>query len=398
MTPDPSFPPTKEGAGAPQGLTEAAAPSQSPRLHNASFQQDLERIQSAIERMAGLAERALLDCVTALRERKRQLAYAVIIRDQRIDELEKEVDRLCLEFLVRQQPVAAPLRFVYSTIKVNLELERIGDYSAGIARQVLKLIPIDVPIPTERFLEIARLSLDMLRDAMRAFVSRDALLAQRTALTEAAVDQLKSKLNKDLVRLFQEQKLPFEALNPLMMIARHLERVSDQARNISHETIYVATGEDAKHPDTDLIRVLFVDEHNACRSLMAEAVAGGMSLPCFQFASAGLKPKPVEPATREFMRGKGCDVSRMAAKALSQVPNLDHYRVVVALAGEVRAAFPQAPRDVVLLDWITPDPSRTEGSPAQVNAAYEQTYQFIQEHLRDLVDAILGPDSQPRSP
>lgn len=343
--------------------------------------------------MTALAERALRDCLTALREGDRELAYAVIIRDQTIDDLEKQVDRLCLEFLVRQQPVAAPLRFAYSTIKVNLELERIGDYSAGIARQVLKLIPLAAPIPTERYVEIADLSRDMLRDAVKAFVDGDVALAQRTALTEDAVDQLKSRLNRDLVRLFQEQKLPFEALNPLMMIARHLERVSDQARNISHETIYVCTGEDAKHPAAGVIRVLFVDEHNACRSLMAEAIATALNHPGLAFASAGLDPTPVEPATKEFMRGKSCDISRMAAKSINQVPNLDHYRVIVALAEPVKSAFPHALRDVVFLDWSMSDPSQAKGSPVEIHAAYEQAYRFLQERLKNFVDAVFGPSA-----
>src|SRR6185369_12974081 len=96
--------------------------------------------QEKVSEMGGLAEQALRDCLSALRNRNRQLAYTVILRDSRIDELEKEVDRLCLEFLVRQQPVAGPLRFAYSTIRINLELERVGDYAESIARQVLKEI------------------------------------------------------------------------------------------------------------------------------------------------------------------------------------------------------------------------------------------------------------------
>src|SRR2546422_248965 len=92
-----------------------------------TLQRDIGRIKDKVSEMGALAQRALQNCITALRERNRQLAYTVILRDKRIDELEKEIDRLCLEFLVRQQPVAGPLRFAYSTIRVNLELERVGD-------------------------------------------------------------------------------------------------------------------------------------------------------------------------------------------------------------------------------------------------------------------------------
>jgi phosphate transport system protein len=105
-----------------------------------------------------------------------------------IDELEKELDRLCLEFLVRQQPVTTHLRFAYATIKVNLELERVGDYAESIARQTLKLLNLDYRFPTERLQEIANLSIPMLRDAIQAFVRQDAGLARKTIETEEAVD------------------------------------------------------------------------------------------------------------------------------------------------------------------------------------------------------------------
>src|SRR5260370_17787985 len=110
-----------------------------------SLQQDIKFIRKKIMEMAGLAETALKTCVKALVEGNRQLAYSVILRDQYIDELETELDRLCLEFLVRQQPVAGHLRFVFTTIQINKELERIGDYPESIARQVLSLTRLETP-------------------------------------------------------------------------------------------------------------------------------------------------------------------------------------------------------------------------------------------------------------
>ncbi len=101
----------------------------------ALLQQDLERIRLKVVEMGGLAERAILSSIRALLERDRQLAFAVILRDQYVDQAEKELDKLCLQFLVRYQPAASLLRFAYATIKVNLELERIGDYAEAIARE-----------------------------------------------------------------------------------------------------------------------------------------------------------------------------------------------------------------------------------------------------------------------
>ena len=359
-----------------------------------SLQRDVERIRGKVTEMSALDEKALRDCVKALAERNRQLAYAVVLRDQYIDELEKEVDRLCLEFIVRQQPVAGLLRFAYATIKINLELERVGDYAESIARQTLKLLDLPVQFPLERFQEIANLSIPMLREAVAAFTTQDAELARKTMETEEAVDLLKSKLNKDLIGLFRENKLPFEALNPLVMIARRFERVSDQARNICMETLYMCTGEYAKHPGAEVFRVLFVDEHNACRSQMAEAIGNALNQPKFIFASAGVEPRPIEPMTVAFMKEKGLDLSRMVPKAITQIPNLDHYHVIVILAPEAKRVFPQRPRKVVFLDWSVKDPSTVQGTHAEARAAYESTHKFIQEHIRDLVGAILGDNTE----
>ncbi len=357
-----------------------------------SLQRDIDRIRGKIGEMGALAERALRECVQALRERNRQLAYTVILRDKRIDEMEKEVDRLCLEFLVRQQPVAGHLRFAYSTIRINLELERVGDYAESIARQSLKLMPLEIQLPVERFEEMANLSIPMLHDAVEAFVKQDADLARRTIEIEEAVDVLKSKLNKDLVALFREQKIPFEALNPLMMISRRLERVSDQARNLCMEVLYMCTGEYSRHQGGEVFRLLFVDEHNSCRSQMAEAIANSMDQPKFMFSSAGIDPQPIAPATVHFLRDKNLDISRLAPKALAQIPNLDHYHVIVSLAKEAEKAFPLKPRKVVLLDWSLADPSRVQGTPGEIAAAYEATYQFLHEHIKDLAGAVLGDE------
>ena len=358
--------------------------------YEASLERDIERLRSKISEMSALAERALQDCVKAITANDRQTAYAVILRDQYIDEKEKEIDRLCLEFLVRQQPVAGALRFAYSAIKINLELERVGDYAESIARQFLKLSELPVEPPKERIVELADRSIPMLRDAIQAFVTQDVELARKTIEIEEAVDLLKSKLNKDLVALFRENKIPFEALNPLMMITRRFERVSDQARNICMEVLYMCTGEYNRHKGAEASRLIFVDQRNSCRSQMAEAISNSLNQPQFIFASAGLEPTSVDPRTISFLKEKGLDVTKQTSKSVDQIPNLDHYQVIVALAPEAKKAFPLPPTKVVCLDWSVDDPSKATGSPAEIQAAYESTYQFLHAHIRDLVEAVLG--------
>ncbi len=364
-----------------------------PKYFEQSLQREIDRIRGKAGAMAGLAARALSDCMGALRTKNRTLAFSVILRDRHIDELEKELDRLCLEFLVRQQPVSGPLRFAYATVRINLELERVGDYAEAIARQVLKLTSLELPLPVERFEVMANLSIPMLRDSVRAFVEQDVELARRTMATEEAVDVLKSRLNADLMKLNREKNVPLEALNALMMIARHFERVSDEARNICTEVLYMCTGEYSRHRGSEAIRLLFVDVRNSCRSQIAEAIANSLNQPHFIFSSAGLEPGAVDPVTVSFLKDLGIDASRQASKAVDQIPNLDHYQIIVALAPEAKKVFPGPPTKTVCLDWSVQDPSKAQGSPAEIRGAYQQTSEFLRTHIRGLVGAVLRDKS-----
>src|SRR5437667_4590868 len=160
-----------------------------------SLQRDVKLIRKKILEMAGLAERSLRTSLQALVERNRQLAYGIILRDQYIDKLEKEIDRLCLEFLVRQQPAGTHLRFAYATIKINLELERIGDYAESIARQVLKIASLQPPPSTEKFVAIANLAIPMLQQAIQAFVDQKPELARSTMVIEEERALLRNRIN-----------------------------------------------------------------------------------------------------------------------------------------------------------------------------------------------------------
>ena len=365
-----------------------------------SLERDIERIREQILEMAALAERSLRDCVRALVDGNRQLAYAVILRDQYIDEKEKAIDRLCLEFLVRQQPVGAHLRLAYSAIKINLELERVGDYAESVARQLLRLSSLPTPNDglRERIVEMSDLAIPMIHDAIQAFVRQDPNLAKNVIALEPAVDALLSKLISDVIEELRQQKIQPEMMEPLVSIGRRFERVADQARNVCMETIYMCTGEYAKHPGAETFRVLFVGEHNACRSQMAEAIAQSLALPKFIFSSAGIDPRAISPQALHFMKEKGLDTSRLAPKAIYQVPNLDHYQVIVGVAKEAQQAFPRSPRKTVYVDWSIEDPSRATGSPEDVRAGFETTYQFLSSHVRDLVEAVLGIRLTPSAP
>ncbi len=359
-----------------------------------NLQRDIHRLHGKITEMSGLAERALRECLQALRDHNRQLVYSIILRDQRIDELEKEIDRLCLEFIVRQQPVAGTLRFAYATIKINSELERVGDYAESVARQILFLSGIEVVVPYDRFAEIGSLAIPMLHDAIQAFVKQDTELATRTMEVEDRVDVLRHQTNAALVRMREENQIPLEALGPLMTIVNRFERVADQAKSICQEVMHMCTGEYMKHKGNEVYRVLFADEHNACRSQMAEGIGNALGQTRFIFASAGLEPWRIDDATLKFLGEKGVDISRHAPKSIEQVPNVDHYQIIVAVADQARKVFPPPPTKAVCLDWSVKDPSQVKGTPEEIHAAYEETYQFLRANIQDLVEAVLGDEAR----
>jgi len=354
----------------------------------ASLQEDLEEVRGKFADMGRMVEAAVKGSIRAVLQRDRQLAYAVILRDSFIDDAEKQIDRLCLRFLVRHQPAAAQLRFVYASIRINLELERVGDYAEAIAREALRLTRIDSPLPLDRLQQIADLAESMLHDAIRSFIDQDPELASRTIEGDEAVNLLRDQLTSDVTREVREGLLPLEALVPLIMVIRRLERVSDQARNISMETLYLLTGEVVKHKSAAVLNVLFVDERSSCRSLMAEFIGTSLGETGFVFGSAGLDPLPISKATTAFMATKGFDVSRAVPRAVTGVENLEGQDVIVLLAPEAKRAFPRRPRKAVLLQWPIEDPSLVTGSDAEVRAAYEKAYAFIETHIHELVSAI----------
>ena len=356
------------------------------------LQHDIDLIRAKLLEMLALDEQALTRALHAFLRRDRQLAYSVILRDQDVDALDATLDQLCLEFIVRHQPTAGHLRFVYSASKIVNLLERCGDYAESVARQVLLLSSLNYDVPVEKFHQIANLSIPMLHNAVHAFVDRNADLARTTMAIEPRVNQIRDNLNAELVELREQSRVPLEALNPLTTIARRFERVSDQATNICEQALYFTTGQYLRHLVRQDFRVLFVDQHNGCLSRIAQVVANGLGAKRFTFDSAGVTAGAVEPQTLRFLAEKGVDISPQPSKSVDQVLNLEQVQVIVALCREAEAAFPQKPTKSLALQWLVPDPSQAQGTPQELRLAYEQAFQALTTHIRDLVQAILGDD------
>ena len=364
----------------------------------AQLQSDVDLIRQKLLEMAALDEYALRRALQAFLTGDRQLAYSVILRDQDVDAFETELDKLCVEFIVRHQPAAAVLRFVYSASKIVGALERIGDYAESIARQVLLAPALPYDVPMDQYIEIANLAIPMMHNAMQAFLDKNPDLARTTVASEPRVNQVRDAINAQLVEWRQAGRLPLEALPPMITVARRFERVSDQATNICEEALYYATGEYQRHRVREGFRVLFVDETNSCLSQMAEAIANHMAPKRFSFAAAGIEAGTVDPQTIQFLSSKGIDASHQHAKALGQIPGFSELQVIVALNKAAQRAFPQRPSKTLGIDWYVPDPSVFRGTPAEIHFAYAVAFDSLTNHIRDLVQAILDdPTDEPTS-
>src|SRR5512138_3398252 len=154
---------TSERDGEDQPGERSVTTPPTPHLE-ASLQHDIDLIRTRLVEMVGLDIHALTRALEAFLKANRQLAYSVILRDQDVDVLETELDRLCIEFLARHQPAAAHLRFIYSASKIVGALERVGDYAESIARQVLLANGLPYDVPTDKFTEIAGLAIPMLHN------------------------------------------------------------------------------------------------------------------------------------------------------------------------------------------------------------------------------------------
>jgi phosphate transport system protein len=211
------------------------------------FQQSLEELKEQLLVMAGLAEQSIQRAIEAYRVRDLSICNLVSISELAINRLEREIDQAALDLLAMEQPMAIDLRFILSVIKINADLERVGDAAKGISDRVRSMeqmpqadLPVDIP-------RMAELAAEMVRKCLQAFIEGDAELARSILTMDDAVDAMNRVAYKALTKVMEEQShLAPQALNALM-ISRALERVADHATNIAEDVIFWVQGADVRH-------------------------------------------------------------------------------------------------------------------------------------------------------
>jgi phosphate transport system protein len=211
------------------------------------FQQSLDQLKESLLVMAGLAEQAIQRAIEAYRVRDLSICDLVSRSEIAINRLERDIDQAALDLLAMEQPMAIDLRFILSVIKINADLERVGDSAKSISERVRNMeqmaiaeLPVDIP-------RMATLAAEMVRKSLQAFIEADPEMARAVLTMDDAVDAMNRAAYKALTKVMEEQsQVAPQALNALM-ICRALERVADHATNIAEDVIFWIQGADVRH-------------------------------------------------------------------------------------------------------------------------------------------------------
>ena len=211
------------------------------------FQEELDQLKARLLEMGGLAEDRVRSSVAALVNRDMSLVDRVLDGDGPLNQFHIEIDGRCVKLLALHQPMAVDLRVILSAVKINTDLERVGDLAINIAeaaRRYLAHPPVKELIDIPRMAEIAQ---TMLRDALDAFVRRDTDLAQKVLDADDALDSLKTQVFRELLTFMLQDPRTIEAGLDLILISRHLERIGDHATNIAEDVIFMVSAKDVRH-------------------------------------------------------------------------------------------------------------------------------------------------------
>jgi phosphate transport system protein len=211
------------------------------------FEAELQALRNQLLTMGGMVEERVHRAVNALVHRDEQDAQRIIATDKEVNDLQMDIDNRCLRLLATQTPLAVDLRLITSAMKINADLERIGDQAVNIAESALVLVPqpplkplIDIPL-------MAGIAEKMIRDALDGFVKNDAALARDVLRRDDEVDELKDQVFRELLTYMMADPGTIQRALSLILISRNLERIADHATNIAEDVIFIAEAKDVRH-------------------------------------------------------------------------------------------------------------------------------------------------------
>ncbi|MBT8135529.1 MAG: phosphate signaling complex protein PhoU [Gammaproteobacteria bacterium] len=341
---------------------------------------DLEHINASVRAMAGLVERALKDAMHALLDGDAQLANLTVLRDNRINRASRELDRLCHAFIARHLPGAGHLRLISAVIRLNVALERIGDYAVTISRESLQLSSPPAGHLARELDRVADESRRILHQAIEVFDSRNADAAAATIPMSENIENMMDDVYAELIGT-ESSRSPREIVAAFVVFSL-LKRISDQGKNICEQTLFAVTGHTKK---TKTFNILFVDGDDCERSLMAQGI-GRKSYPeAASYSSAAREPR-AEMATglADFLDSCGIDAGQLVVGRLRAGQHeLQEYDIIVSLSGPVSSHIEEIPFHTSAIEWPV-------GSDLTGSGGYEDLYRYLKQQIDELIDVLAG--------
>jgi len=211
------------------------------------FEEELQALKNRLLTMGALVEERVHQAVRALIDRRLDEAEAVIAADKEVNDLQIDIDDRCLKLLATQSPLAIDLRLITAAMKINADLERIGDQAVNIAENVIKLLPQPPLKPLIDIPRMAELAQQMTRDALDAFVKKDPALARDVLRRDDEVDNLKDQVFRELLTYMMADPGTIQRALSLILISRNIERIADHATNIAEDVIFLVEAKDVRH-------------------------------------------------------------------------------------------------------------------------------------------------------
>ena len=355
------------------------------------LKEELSAIRDRVKGVAKEIELGLENAVLATLTLDRQLASRVVLGDKPINREIRAIDQMCHGFVARHLPSAGHLRLVSSVLRLNVELERIGDYAVAVAREAVQLSAIPGDSVGADIQLIADQALQMFRQAMESFNDGNTQLARSTKGMATHIESTYQKIFIDLVREGERGTRSIKDLFALLVIFNRFGRVSDQAKNICEDTVFAVSGE-AK--GEKVYRILFVDERNDAISQLAAAYARKAFPESGKYASAGWDPAArLLPSLEPFLQAEGMKSENLAPRGLDYTSSeLADYHVIVALDQAVGPHIEEIPFHTVFLEWdIQPVPHNLETERA--TARLEAAAQELKGNLSELMGLLRGEDA-----
>lgn len=351
------------------------------------LENDLDAIRHEIKDMGDRIQEAVNNAVHALLRGDGHLASRTILNDGYINRDMRRINHLCHRFVARHLPSAGHLRRISAILRSNISLERIGDYAVTICREQKQLQQPPRGTLARDIELLANESRAMLHQAVTAFEQENADLAKGTVIMADRIEHTFSHIFPDLMALGEDGECNLKEIFAMLSALNHLERISDQAKNICEEAVFPVTGDEKPFK---IYNVLFLDTTNESLSQMAEAIARKAFPGSGIYSSGGVQPaEELNAGMVGFMEKHGYDFTEVRPQLLNLSPEeFEALHVIVSLDGPVADYTGSVPFHTVDLEWSLETPP-----PDSDDSTWEDIYQHLLLNIRELMEALRGKEA-----